>query len=171
MKKLWAPWRMTYIKEALQKEAGEECILCSIGKAVDADNEPNLVLARGKYVFLILNKFPYNNGHLMVVPYKHAGGFSELSDEAVLELWRYAERAVDVLKKSFNPDGFNIGFNLGRVAGAGIEDHIHLHIVPRWSGDTNFMPILSDTKVISQALSDTWAELSKCWNTLFASSS
>ena len=163
MKKLWAPWRMTYIREALNMEEGKECILCEIGKAPQAKDSENLVLARGNHVFVVLNRFPYCNGHLMVTPYVHTCSFDELDDDTVVELWRFTQRSIDTLRRAANPDGFNIGTNFGRVAGAGIEDHLHLHVVPRWSGDTNFMPVLSDVKVISQALQETWRELKDHW--------
>lgn len=163
MKKLWAPWRMTYIREALNEEEACKCVLCEIGKASGEKDEENLVLARSEKVFVVLNRFPYCNGHLMVTPYKHTCSFDELDDDTVVELWRYTQRSIDTLRRAANPDGFNVGTNLGRVAGAGIENHLHLHVVPRWSGDTNFMPVLADVKVISQALAETWAELRKHW--------
>jgi ATP adenylyltransferase len=165
MKKLWAPWRMAYIKEALNTEKGKEkeCVLCEIGKASEDKDSENLVLARGKLVYVLLNRFPYCNGHLMVTPYKHTSELAELSDEALVELLRFTQRSIDTLRRTANPDGFNVGTNFGRVAGAGIEDHLHLHVVPRWSGDTNFMPVLADTKVVSQALAETWRELKANW--------
>jgi len=163
MKKLWAPWRMAYIRETLSGDSNDKCVLCEIGKASAEVDEKNLVLARGKHVYVVLNKFPYCNGHLMVTPYEHAGDLAELSDEAVVELWRFAQRSIDTLKSIANPDGFNLGTNLGRIAGAGIVHHLHLHVVPRWAGDTNFMPVLTGTKVLSQALSETWHELRKHW--------
>jgi ATP adenylyltransferase len=163
VKKLWAPWRMTYIREALQEKDKEGCVLCEIGKASGDKDSENLVLARGRLVYVLLNRFPYCNGHLMVTPYTHTCSFGELDDETVVELWRYTQRSIDTLRRAAHPDGFNVGVNFGRVAGAGIEDHLHLHVVPRWSGDTNFMPVLADTKVISQALTETWQELRKHW--------
>ncbi|TET22297.1 MAG: HIT domain-containing protein [Candidatus Stahlbacteria bacterium] len=163
MKKLWAPWRMTYIREVLSDEGKDRCVLCEIGSAPPGDDEKNLVLARGKHVFVVLNRFPYNNGHLMVTPYKHTKELAELSDDALAELLRFTQRSIDTLRRAANPDGFNVGTNFGRVAGAGIEDHLHLHVVPRWSGDTNFMPVLADVKVISQALAETWRELKENW--------
>jgi len=162
MKKMWAPWRMNYIREALSEKDDGKCVLCEIGKHTDKDPE-NFVVARGKLVYVVLNRFPYNNGHLMVTPYVHTSKMSGLSPEAVVELWEYTQRSQDALKKCANPDGYNIGLNLGRVAGAGIDQHIHLHIVPRWSGDTNYMPVLAGTKVISQALEETWKELKSSW--------
>ena len=151
MKQLWAPWRIEYIK----LEKPEECIFC---KAVKENrDEENLVLWRGKVAFVIMNKFPYNNGHLMIAPYRHVGHFEELTKEELTEMGIILQKCVKVLKKAMSPDGFNVGINIGKIAGAGVEDHIHIHIVPRWSGDTNFMPVISDTRVIPQALHDTYS--------------
>jgi ATP adenylyltransferase len=110
-------------------------------------------------VFLILNLYPYNSGHLMAVPYRHVGSLLELDEAELLELWRAARLAIRALDELMRPHGYNLGMNLGRVAGAGIEDHVHLHIVPRWNGDTNFMPVLGEVKVISEALEETWHRL------------
>ena len=138
-------------------------MLCEIGNASPEEDEENLVLARGKNVFVVLNRYPYCNGHLMVTPYAHLCNITDLSDEVLVNLWRYTQRSIDTLKRAANPDGFNVGANFGRIAGAGIEDHLHIHVVPRWSGDTNYMPVLADVKVISQALEDTWCELREHW--------
>lgn len=162
MKKLWAPWRMTYIKDAAKKENESDCILCRIAAERDKD-EKNLVVARAKHVFVVLNRFPYANGHLMITPYKHIKEFSGLAPKAVAELVAYTQKAIDALRRMSNPDGFNVGANLGRIAGAGIDAHLHVHVVPRWSGDTNFMPVLADVKIIAQALEETWLELQKHW--------
>lgn len=150
--KLWAPWRMEYIRDIHQKDGG--CIFCVKPKE-DGDRE-NLILFRGKKNFVIMNRYPYNNGHLMVVPYKHASDSSDLGDAAALEMWKLTNKCKDVLTKAFHPDGFNIGMNIGRTAGAGIDQHIHMHIVPRWNGDTNYMPIIGETKVVSQGLLDAY---------------
>lgn len=163
MDKLWAPWRMTYIREALSGNPDDACVLCEIGKASPERDEENLVLARGEHAFVVMNKFPYTNGHLMVTPYVHVAEVAELVDECLVGLWRLTQHSLEALRRAAAPDGFNIGANLGRVAGAGIEKHFHLHVVPRWSGDTNFMPVLADTKIISQALEETWRELRKHW--------
>lgn len=163
MKKLWAPWRMTYIREALSDENPDKCVLCEIGNAPAQDDEANLVLARGQFVYTVLNKFPYNNGHLMITPYLHTCELAELADETLVEMMRMTQQAMDALKRAANPDGFNIGANFGRVAGAGIDSHLHYHVVPRWSGDTNFMPVLADVKILSQALQETWRELKENW--------
>jgi ATP adenylyltransferase len=148
MKKLWAPWRMKYLE--IVDEPKDDCIFCS--KPKENSDRENLILFRGTYNFVIMNKYPYNNGHLMVVPYLHTHEPSELDSKTVLESWNLINMCRKILKSSYNPEGFNIGMNLGRVAGAGIDDHIHTHIVPRWNGDTNFMPILGETKVVSQGL-------------------
>ena len=154
MERLWAPWRMRYIAGA---EKSEGCIFCEKWRA-DADAE-NLVLFRGEECFAILNLFPYNNGHLMVVPVRHVADIVDLTASEQIEMFRLTQRMVCVLRETMSPHGFNIGFNLGRAAGAGIADHLHLHVVPRWSGDTNFMPVLDATRVISEALEETYKKL------------
>lgn len=150
---LWAPWRMDYI---LGPKDGE-CFLCAAARATD-DRAAHVVL-RGAVCFGLLNRYPYNNGHLLVAPYRHVSGLDELTDAERLELMTLSDALVRRLREKIHPDGFNLGLNLGKVAGAGLESHLHLHIVPRWNGDTNFMPVLADTKVIPQALDDLWATL------------
>ncbi len=152
---LWAPWRMEYVQRVDTKD--DVCIFCEKPKQ-ETDRE-NLILYRGKTVFVILNKYPYNNGHLMVVPYGHTSDIAALEDRAALEMWQLTNKCKAVLSKAFHPDGYNIGMNIGRTAGAGIDQHIHMHIVPRWNGDTNFMPIVGQTKVVSQALMETYDAL------------
>jgi ATP adenylyltransferase len=156
MDRLWAPWRMKYIKEGIGKPENG-CIFCT--KPKESDDRGNLILYRGKDAFVICNKFPYNNGHLMVVPYLHTCSLDEVNDACSQELWKLVAKARNVLAKAFAPDGFNIGMNLGRVAGAGIDTHLHVHIVPRWNGDSNFMPVIGGTKVISQGLEETYDAL------------
>ena len=153
-KQLWAPWRLSYIKTT---EPGEQpktpssgCFLCDYRDS-DADSE-NLVVFRGESALVVLNRFPYNNGHLLVAPAAHKADIRELSDEEMADCGRLLQKMIGVLEKSVNPDGFNVGLNLGRVAGAGLPGHLHWHIVPRWNGDTNFMPVLGETKVIPQSL-------------------
>lgn len=153
MDRLWAPWRMRYILNSKV----EGCIFCQ--KAAEENDEENLILYRGKSSFLILNTFPYNCGHLMVVPYLHIRDLEKLSDLESSELLRLTQLSVQILKEILKPEGFNIGINLGRASGAGVEDHLHIHIVPRWNGDTNFMPLLADTKVLSESLKDTYKRL------------
>ncbi|OYT52205.1 MAG: HIT family hydrolase [Desulfurococcales archaeon ex4484_217_2] len=153
MKVIWAPWRIRYV-EAPKPEG---CFICEAAKS--SDDRRNYVVYRGKNGFILMNLFPYNPGHLMVATYRHVGNLEELSKDELHELMELTVLSVKLLKKAFKPHGFNIGINLGSVAGAGIEDHIHIHIVPRWLGDTNFMPILADVKVVPQALEETYSKL------------
>ncbi|MCF7790934.1 MAG: HIT domain-containing protein [Victivallales bacterium] len=150
LKPLWAPWRIEYI---LSPKNGE-CFLCNREKDNDKPDD-FMVIARGKKVFVILNAYPYNSGHLMITPYEHIGDISSLSKETLHEMMEVCTAAKNTLNNTMNPDGFNIGFNLGTAAGAGLKEHIHMHIVPRWIGDTNFMPVIDNTRVIPQALRDT----------------
>jgi ATP adenylyltransferase len=147
-KPLWAPWRLEYIQQANEAPG---CIFCAeaVGDLPDADS---LLLVRGETALAILNKFPYSSGHLMAAPARHVGSLDALTDAEVLEIHRLAVAGVAALRDAYSPDGFNLGWNLGHVAGAGIADHVHLHVVPRWSGDTNFMPVLADVKVIPEHL-------------------
>jgi len=155
MKILWAPWRIEYIRSP--KHDG--CIFCDFPRE-NRDRE-RLILHRGKHAFVIMNNYPYNPGHVMVAPYRHVGRWEELTDEELLEIMKLTQLMIRAIKRAMNPDGFNLGVNLGRVAGAGIEDHVHLHIVPRWNGDTNFMPVIADTKVIPESLEEAYDELKK----------
>jgi ATP adenylyltransferase len=157
MKYVWAPWRIEYIKA--EKPAG--CIFCD--KPKENKDKENYILYRGKKNFVMLNSYPYNPGHLLVAPYRHIGNMEELTEAERNEHYELVSRSIVVLKKVLKPVGLNIGANLGRVAGAGIEDHFHSHVVPRWQGDNNFMPVLGDTKVIPQALADTYATLAGCF--------
>ncbi len=150
MDRLWAPWRIHYIKSPKI----EGCIFCEKWKASPSRDKDNYILYRGNHAFALLNIYPYNNGHLMVAPTAHVASVEELPDEALLEIMNIMKLMVSALKETLQPQGFNIGMNVGRVAGAGIDDHVHLHVVPRWNGDTNFMPILSDTKIIHQSLDE-----------------
>ena len=148
-KQLWAPWRLEYIVQA-DDETG--CIFC---RAATLDDDEGLVVSRGSSAFVLLNKFPYSSGHLMVASYRHVGEFAELTDEEALEVHRLAERGMAALSEVYGPQGYNLGWNLGRIAGAGIVDHVHLHVVPRWAGDTNFMPVFADVRVLPEALAET----------------
>jgi ATP adenylyltransferase len=151
MDRIWAPWRSKYI---LNTEQEDGCILCNrVKRTADAES---YILHRGEKCFIIMNIFPYNNGHLMVAPYKHTGQIEELDAHEGQEILACTSLGVQALKKAFGPDGFNIGMNIGIVAGAGIPDHLHMHIVPRWNGDTNFMPVLTDTKILSVSLDETY---------------
>jgi ATP adenylyltransferase len=153
MDHIWAPWRIQYILES--KQGG--CILCE--KPAEDNDVQNYILYRGKKNFIMLNSYPYNPGHLLVAPYRHTGNLAELTVEERNEHFELLSRSLVVLKKEFDPGGFNIGANIGKVAGAGIEDHFHSHIVPRWQGDTNYVPVISDLRVIPQALADTYKML------------
>ena len=153
MEQIWAPWRIEYI--LMEKPQG--CILCDKPKEnIDAQN---YILFRGDKNFVIMNSYPYNPGHLMVAPYRHVANLEELNDEERHEHFNMVSQSVRLLKEIFNPTGFNIGMNIGRVAGAGIDDHIHTHIVPRWQGDTNFMPVIADVRVMPEALAETYNKL------------
>jgi ATP adenylyltransferase len=152
---LWAPWRIEYITGPKESD----CIFCAAAAATD-DPEPTVnPVDRGERAFTILNRFPYAPGHLMVAPVRHVGALEELSDEELLEEMQLLRRAIRVLREVMSPDGFNVGLNLGKVAGAGVADHLHMHVVPRWEGDTNFMPVFADTHVMPQALEETRAAI------------
>ncbi len=156
-KQLWAPWRLEYIKQAGEQPG---CIFCD---AAAGDDEERLVVHRGELAFVLLNKFPYSSGHLMVAPYRHVGELAGLTDKEALEVHRLAVQGVSALRDVYGPEGHNLGWNLGRVAGAGVVDHIHLHVVPRWAGDTNFMPVLADVKVLPEHLLETRLRLVEAW--------
>ena len=156
MDRLWATWRMRYIESA---DAQPGCIFCDF-PAEQRDQE-RLILHRGQFTFIILNAYPYSNGHLMVTPYRHTANLDDLEDAELLDLMVNTRLAVNLLKAAFKPDGFNIGMNMGRVAGAGIADHVHMHIVPRWSGDTNFMTVIGDARVIPESLDVVYERLKK----------
>lgn len=161
MERLWAPWRAQYISQIGETDG---CIFCEKPRQ-DMDEE-NLIVYRARFTFVIMNLFPYNSGHLMVVPYRHFSDLSNLSPEERLEIFDLSDLAVRALRNTYKPDGFNLGMNLGRSAGAGIDQHIHLHVVPRWNGDTNFMPIIGNTKVLSEALENIYRKLRKEFFTL-----
>jgi len=153
MERLWAPWRLEYIVG--DKEDG--CIFCEFPRR--GDDEEHLILDRGLHAFVIMNAYPYSNGHLLIAPYRHVGEITELGDDECAEIMRLSRKCCAVLREAVRPDGFNLGMNLGTAAGAGIADHIHMHVVPRWNGDTNFMPVFADVKVIPEALHVTYAKL------------
>lgn len=152
-KHLWAPWRMKYI---LQKKP-KGCIFCV--KPQENKDKENFLLYRGELAFVVMNVFPYNNGHVMVVPYRHLSDFESLNNNEKQEIMELISLSIKALKKAVNPEGFNIGLNIGQIAGAGIDDHLHSHVVPRWSADTNFMPVVTDTKVLSESLEETYQKL------------
>ena len=155
MDSLHAPWRIEYILSPKPKL--DASLFTTIAQS--SDDVGNLVIARDRTCYALLNRYPYNGGHLMVVPYKEVADLNGLTDEEAADLWRLVRRCTNALKAVMKPDGFNIGINLGKVAGAGIEEHLHIHIVPRWSGDTNFMPVIADTGVLPQALAETAAKI------------
>jgi len=155
LERLWAPWREKFI--LCEKQPG--CFLCRTAR--ENQDRKNLILFRGKRCFVILNRYPYNNGHLMVAPFRHVGKLEDLKEEEATELWKISQLCVKALKSGLKPQGINLGMNLGKVSGAGVADHIHLHIVPRWQGDTNFMPVLAETKLISVGLSNTYRLLKR----------
>lgn len=152
---IWAPWRLAYIasaKDEDKKQNAGDCFLCRYRDAGESADAENLVLARGASSIVVLNRFPYNNGHLLVAPLAHKGGLGDLDDGEMLDCTRQLQRMIEVYRKAISAEGFNIGLNLGRIAGAGLPGHLHWHLVPRWSGDTNFMPVLADVNVIPQSL-------------------
>jgi ATP adenylyltransferase len=159
MEHLWAPWRLEYIKSA-DEQTG--CLFCAAA-APRADDAERLVVHRGTQAIVLLNKFPYASGHFMVAPVRHVGEYGELTDEEALELHRLASAGMGALAETYVPQGYNVGWNLGRIAGAGVVDHVHLHVVPRWAGDTNFMPVLADVKVLPEHLEDTRRKLRDAW--------
>lgn len=158
MKNLWSPWRSQYIDSFKEEQSGGECIFCKAAEKKISDTD-NLVVHKGRNIFVMLNLYPYNNGHLMIVPVRHVGNLQGLSDDESEEIMKQIILAEKVLNEVYKPQGFNIGANLGRAGGAGIEDHVHFHIVPRWNGDTNFMPVIGEVKVISQGLAESKSRL------------
>jgi ATP adenylyltransferase len=162
--RLWAPWRLEYLKKAARGQArgrvsGEtgECIFCS--KPGLGDDAKALIPYRGERCFVMLNAFPYTNGHLMIAPYEHTAALEALDETSSLELMTLTQRSLRALGSAYSPDGYNLGVNLGAVAGAGMADHVHLHVVPRWAGDNNFMPVIADTRVLPQSLEDSYAAI------------
>jgi len=157
VEQLWAPWRLEYIQSADEQPG---CVFC---RAAELPDEEGLVVHRGELAFVMLNKYPYAGGHLMAAPYRHVGELGELSSEEALEIHRLVSVSLGVLAQVMRPQGFNLGWNLGRIAGAGVIDHVHEHVVPRWAGDTNFMPVLADVRVMPEALQETRRKLVAAW--------
>lgn len=150
MKRIWAPWRMEYILNS--REPG--CFMCDIFQG-DEDRD-NLILRRGRTCAIVMNRFPYTNGHLMAAPYRHIDSIEKMNADEMAEMMHLTAAACAALREVVKPHGFNIGVNIGAVAGAGLKDHVHMHVVPRWEGDTNFMPVLAETKIIPQPLHELW---------------
>lgn len=153
MERLWAPWRIEYIKAPKE----EDCIFCE--KSTSSNDRENLVLYRGKHAFVLMNLYPYNNGHIMIAPYDHKESISALDKETRNEIMELANSSMQILGKAMNAEGFNMGANFGKAAGAGIEEHLHFHLVPRWIGDTNFMPVAGHSKVMVEGLMETYDNL------------
>lgn len=149
--RIWAPWRLRYVKQASKQEG---CIFCT--KPEEGDDRETLIVHRADRCFVMLNLFPYTNGHMMVAPFKHVGRTEDLEPEVTAELMALAQRGIRALTGAYEPEGFNLGINQGRVAGAGVEGHIHLHVVPRWAGDNNYMPVVADTRVMPQSLEESY---------------
>ena len=158
--RIWAPWRLKYLKQASNSD---ECIFCTKPEA--GDDREALIVHRGDRCYVILNLFPYTNGHLMVAPFEHIGRFQEIPAETTAEMNALAQRSMEILEGVYGPEGFNLGINQGRIAGAGVEGHIHLHVVPRWAGDNNYMPVIADTKVMPQSLEESYDAIADGFNT------
>ncbi len=156
--RIWAPWRYTYLKGD-DKETQQGCIFCN--KPREKDEKENLIIHRGESSFVMMNKYPYTNGHLLVAPYRHLDDLHKTTSGERMEMMALIEESIAALRRAMKPEAFNIGMNLGRTAGAGIEDHIHFHVVPRWNGDTNFMTAVGDTRVISMSLEEGWELITK----------
>jgi ATP adenylyltransferase len=157
VERLWAPWRLEYVQHADEQDG---CVFC---RAAAGDDVDGLVLHRGERAFALLNRFPYASGHLLVAPYRHGAGLDELDEAEAIEVHRLAVAGIEALRAVYRPEGFNVGWNLGRVAGAGIVDHGHVHVVPRWGGDTNFMPVLGDVRVLPEHLAESRRRLADAW--------
>jgi ATP adenylyltransferase len=155
VERLWSPWRMKYIEQSHDEDEG--CLFCEL--AAKGDDETTMILAREGLALALMNAFPYNPGHLMVAPFRHVGELDQLEPDELADADRLLQRAVVALREEMSPDGFNIGMNLGRVAGAGVPGHLHWHVVPRWNGDTNFMPVIGETRVLPESLEDTYTKL------------
>jgi ATP adenylyltransferase len=162
MQHLHAPWRMEYI--GVPQPPG--CLFCRVREASPEEDRENLVVHLAPQALVMLNRFPYNSGHVMVAPRAHVASLEALDDGATLALMRLVRQSLEILRETLSPEGFNVGANIGRAAGAGIPDHIHLHLVPRWNGDTNFMPVISEVKVVNEHLERTWDKLRKAFERL-----
>lgn len=160
MEYLWSPWRMKYIQNT-NEEGSAGCIFCQLPKLQDGPE--NLIVHREKFVYVILNRFPYTSGHLMVIPFDHHPTFETLDAPVLMELMKVANTSMQVLRQVYQPQAFNMGANIGMASGAGVADHVHMHIVPRWNGDTNFMSTLGQTRVLPEALEETYQRIKAAW--------
>ena len=158
MNHLWSPWRMKYIR---RQKTPKGCVFCDAVQK--EDGESNLIVARGKRVFVILNRYPYTSGHIMIVPFEHIGSFEKMDEETSAEVMHLIRQGITALDQIYKPDGYNMGANLGASAGAGIANHIHFHLVPRWDGDTNFMTSIGETRVLPEDLSETFRQIKNAW--------
>jgi ATP adenylyltransferase len=156
MERLWTPWRRAFV-EGTSGNGSDQCFLCA--KAAEHDDRANLILVRAEHVYVLLNAYPYNSGHLMVAPYSHTADLAALDAAIAEEMMHLTQRSLDALKQAYGPDGFNVGMNLGKSAGAGVPDHLHMHVVPRWEGDTSFMTVIGQTKVLPETLEQTYDRL------------
>lgn len=163
METKFTPWRMAYISKS-DAPAHEGCVLCAHGR--EQPSAENLVLYRGEHCYVLMNLYPYNTGHLMITPYAHTADLPGMDGAAAAELFQLSRTAVTLVGQALGPHGFNIGMNLGRTAGAGIDEHLHMHVVPRWNGDSNFMPVVGGTKLVPEALAETYAKLRPLFDTL-----
>lgn len=166
MDHLWTPWRMAYIRGEKTPDTG--CVFCN---AQTIGDDSAFIVARSEYVYAILNRYPYNNGHLMIVPYEHVASQETMADAALLDMMQTTNRAMATLRQLYQPTAFNLGANLGAAAGAGITEHYHFHVVPRWAGDANFISVVGETRVIANTLENTYRELKTVWQTLFSEKS
>lgn len=159
LERLWAPWRHTYIESTIESspDSANKCFLCEA--SAQNDDSRRFIIHRSSFSIALLNLYPYNNGHLLIAPNRHIATLADLDPDESADLFNLVRKTTIWLNKVYTPDGFNIGMNLGRSAGAGLPSHIHFHVVPRWNGDTNFMPVLGSVKVLSESLEDTWKKL------------
>ena len=169
LENLWAGWRHDYIQEATERERADgvasdplSCVFCRLAESGPPSLD-NLVVWRGEWSFVVLNAYPYGSGHVLVLPLRHVGALGDLTDLESAEIWAATLDSVTAIEKAYEPDGLNMGANLGRAAGAGIPDHVHLHVLPRWSGDTNFMTSIASTRVMPETLQATWTKLREAW--------
>jgi len=162
VERLWTPWRRAFV-EGSATSTDSRCFLCDL--PAEHNDRSSFILARADHVFVVLNLYPYNSGHLMIVPYAHSGDLVSLDATTLAEMMRETQRCVGALQRVYRPDGFNLGMNLGKPAGAGVPDHLHMHVVPRWNGDTNFMPVIGGTKVLPEILDQTYERLEPFFRT------